>query len=666
MGATRPGNLDRRRAALVFLSIRSRHGRAVARPFSQGMALIHCFLVLLAASLFLLAELCLGTWIMRELGLEFESFPQHCLIAACSGVILTEVAAFLIQWTQHIRAGSFFVLFLICLPIASELSNLWRKARRFRQDSPPFSPAERFVFGFIVAALLIEFIASLAPLTGSDALHYHFTTQKLILEQGFHPIFFLTHSFLCGQSHLLILLGLALGGESLAMSFLFLGGVLLALSVACLASRWVPRIYALWFALLFLLTPLVFWQISSSGAPDIWMAAFVSACVLVISQTHEDASWRHALLAGFLAGGVAGAKYTGCVIAAALVLAFLVECRLARRTSVFFLGALFAGIWPYLRNLLWTGDPFFPILISRLFPERLNPYALANLLADTGAGGSRSPLQLIPFLFFSGRRAGYTPGFWEFYGAVAFALAPLALLAWRNTRVWRVSTVVWFCAGLGIFLTSGLTRFLLPIFPIALSCAAAGAFYARQKGWIPVHRFAGASVLLACLLGAAGLPIYTAPAIRAALSAQGEQAYLSARAPDYQISQAVNQSLASDSTAGKTLVFFRHLYYLRVPYVVGDPAASWQVNPDNLKTAAAWRAFLRGESIAWVVRAPDYPPAVAAGLEQLEKEGGLVRFSETDVENFKGMRQEGQRVSIPVVILKVNVTAKSDSGPAAP
>lgn len=617
------------------------------------MALIHCFLVLLAASLFLLAQICLGTWILRKLRLEFESFPEHCLIAACSAVILTEVAAFLIQWTQHIRAGSFCILFLSCLPIASELSNLWRKAKKFWQDSPPFSTAERFVSGLIGATLLIEFIAALAPLTGSDALHYHFTTQKLILEQGFHPIFFLTHSFLCGQSHLLILMGLALGGESLAMSFLFLGGVLSALSVACLASRWVPRIHALSFALLFLLTPLVFWQISSSGAPDIWMAAFASACVLVISQIHEDASWRHALLAGFLAGGVAGAKYTGCVIAAALALAFLVEYRSARRTSVFFLGAVFAGIWPYLRNLLWAGDPFFPMLTSRLFPERLNPYALANLLADTGAGGSRSPFQLIPFLFFSGRRVGYTPGFWEFYGAVALALAPLALLAWRNTRAWRVTTVVWFCAGLGIFLSSGLTRFLLPMFPIALACAAAGAFYARQKRWIPVHRLAGASILLACLLGGAGLPIYTTPAIQAALGLQGEQAYLSARAPDYQISQAVNQSLAKDSAAGKTLVFFRHLYYLRVPYVVGDPAASWQVNPDNLKTAAAWHAFLHSEGITYVVRTPDYPPVLATGLEQLEKEGSLVRISETDVENFKGMRQEGQRVSVPVVILQV-------------
>jgi hypothetical protein len=129
---------------------------------------------------------------------------------------------------------------------------------------------------------------------------------------------------------------------------------------------------------------------------------------------------------------------------------------------------------------------------------------------------------------------------------------------------------------------------------------------------------------------------------------------------------AANQSLANDTAAGKTLVFFRHLYYLRVPYVAGDPGASWLVNPDNLKTAAAWRAFLHSEGITYVVRAPGYPAVLAPGLEQLEKEGGLVQFSETGVENFTGMRQEGQRVSVPVVILKANSSAEVSSPAAAP
>ena len=521
------------------------------------------------------------------------------------------------------------------------------------QGALPFSLAERFVLWIIGGALVMELTASLAPLTGSDALHYHFATEQLVLEQGFHPIFFLTHSFLCGQSHLLILLGLALGSESLAMSFLFLGGALAALSVACLAARWVPRLYAMGFALLFLLTPLVFWQISSSGSPDIWMAAFTGAAVLVIAGTRENAAFRHALLAGFLAGGVAGAKYTGCLIAAALAIIFLAEYRSAVKGFLFFIAALFSGVWPFARNLIWTGDPVFPMLVSRLFPERLNTYALEALLTDTGAASSHSLLQAIPFLFFSTRRSGAPPGFWEFCGPIVFALAPLAFLAYRNTREWRVRAFVWFSAGLGIFLASGMTRFLLPLLPIAFSCIAAGVYYAGQRGWSKIHGLATLSVVFGCLVGAAGLALYTAPAILATVGWEDRQDYLKEKAPEYQVSEAINHSLSSPPIAGKTLVFFRHLYYLRVPYILGDPAAGWQVNPAFIKTAADWRAFLHDEHIAYVVRTPSYPSTIAAPLEQLEKEGYLIPYAKSEVQDFQGMRIEGKREPVLVVILRV-------------
>jgi hypothetical protein len=617
------------------------------------MALIRISLVLVGLTLFLLGQLIQGSWILRKLRLEFESFPEHFLVSVCTGVILTEIGVSLAEWTQHIRIGSFLVLFLSWLPAGVELPNLLRKAKSFVQRSLPLSSPECVVLWSIGAALLMELMASLAPLTGSDALNYHFTTQKLILELGFHPIFYITNSFLCGQSHLLILLGLALGGESLAMSFLFLGGALATLAVACLSARWVPRFYGLGAALLFLLTPLVFWQFSSSGSPDIWMATFVGAAVLVISSRREDADAHHALLAGFLAGGVAGAKYTGCVIAAALGVAFLAEYRSAIKGFLFFLAALFSGIWPFLRNLIWTGDPVFPTLASRLIPERVNPYALGDFLNGTRVPGSHSPFQAIPFLFFSMGQTGASPGLWEFFGPMVFAIAPLVFLAWRNTREWRVRTFVWFSAGLGIFLVSGLIRYLLPLLPVAFSCAAAGVYYAEQKGWVQVHRLATLSVLLACLMGAGGLALYMSPAILAATGVEDRQHYLRERAPEYQVSEAVNQAVGSPPFAGRTLVFLRHLYYLRIPFILGNPSQAWQINPDSIKTPGDWRAFFHDQHIAYVVRAPSYPKTIAPPLEELEREGKLVPYSKSEVQNFQGMRIAGMREAVTVTILRV-------------
>ena len=645
--------MDYRRANFLLPSIFAGYWPVIARCVTQGMALNSVGLVLVAFFLFLLGQLCLGSWVLRRLQLEFKNFPEHFLISVTSGIIVTEISVFLLQWTQHIRTGCFVVLLLLCLPAVFELPDLWQRMKSCLRETSSFSRLERFLLLLICGILLLDLVASFAPLTGSDALHYHFTTEQLILEQGFRPIFFLTHSFLCGQGHLLILLGLGLGSEALAMSFIFLGGALAALATACLAARWVPRYYALSFAILFLLTPLVFWQICSSGSPDIWMAAFTGAAVLVISQAQGESDARHALLAGFLAGGVAGTKYTGCLIAAALALAFLVEYRSRLKGLFFFLAAICSGIWPFLRNLIWTGDPLFPMLVSRLFPERVNPYALGNLLADTGAASTHSLFQAIPFLLFSVKRKAALPGFWEFYGPIVLALLPLAIVAFRNTREWRVRAIVWLSAGLGIFMASGLARFLLPLLPIAFSCIAAGVHYAGKKGWRSVFRLATLSISFACLLGAAGLVLYTAPKVLAIVGAEERQHYLEENASEYHVSQVINKVVSSTPGHGKSLVFLRHLYYLRVPYIVGDPAESWEINPDILKTASDWRRFLHDEEIAYVVRAPSYPDSIAAPLEQLEKEGKLAPYSKTEVQELHGMRIANKREPVQVVILRV-------------
>src|ERR1700687_1911994 len=103
----------------------------------------------------------------------------------------------------------------------------------------------------------------------------------------------------------------------------------------------------------------------------------------------------------------------------------------------------------------------------------------------------------------------------------------------------------------------------------------------------------------------------------------------------------------------KTLVFLQHLYYLRVPFVSGNPNHNWNIDPQRYASAEAWNALFQAENIRWVVRAPDYPQAVAAPLQQLESEGRLVPVARADVSNFDGMRLSGARKTAPVVILRV-------------
>jgi hypothetical protein len=186
---------------------------------------------------------------------------------------------------------------------------------------------------------------------------------------------------------LFILAGLALGSEKFALGLLFLGGVLAAAASFCLAKQWAPGIWPAVAALAFLLTPIVFWQITSSRAPDLWMAFFAALGVPLIARGDRNAPASIALVAGICAGAVAGGKYTGILLAGTMAIALVAQTKSLLRIILFFRGALAAGIWPYARNWVWSGDPLFPFG-GRIFHHlQENSFALASMRADTGAAG---------------------------------------------------------------------------------------------------------------------------------------------------------------------------------------------------------------------------------------------------------------------------------------
>jgi hypothetical protein len=382
------------------------------------------------------------------------------------------------------------------------------------------------------------------------------------------------------------------------------------------------------------------------------MAFFATTGVLVISRAKELPRSAHAILAGALAGGIAGTKYTGCIIAASMAVAFFWEVRSAICRLLFLSGSLGAGIWPYARNFVWTGDPMFPFMTRLLTPEKVNAYALASYRADTGAGAHNNPWMLLKFLFFAGIDSQHM-GFWQFLGPIVVAFAPLLIFAVRRDGTWRTVLFVWVLSALGIGWTSEMTRFLLPILPIALAAALAGAAQLGVLGWRAARLVSLATLASFLLFGAAGLLYYNRSALAAATGLISREDYLQARAPEYEKVRFINEVLAGKESEGKTLVFLRHVYYLRVPFVYGDPGASWAIDPAQLQTAEGWRRLLREQGIRWVVRAPEYPAEIASPLLELEAERQLEPIAETTVHDFQGMRISGNRQSLLLIILEV-------------
>ena len=616
------------------------------------MALIVSIAVLFAVIFFGLVAAAAGHRLLRILGLEFTSDTEHLLCSVALGVICIQVFLFFAQLSSHIRIGVATVLGLAVLLGLRDLAPVLGKTSRLSLQAFRGSNIEKIIVLFTALVLTLEGFAAMAPLAGSDSLHYHFTAPLLILRSGFHPNFFLSHSFFSGQSHLLILAGLALGSSQLAMGFLFLGGVFAAAAAACLARRWVSREWSLLVALVFLLTPVVFWQISSAGAPDLWMAFFATVGALVISRSQESPFGSHAILAGALAGAAAGTKYTGCIVAASMAIAYLWESRSLRREFLFFVAALGAGAWPYARNFVWTGDPMFPFLLRWLSPNKMNTYALASYLADTGAGVHRSVWQILKFPFFSGIDPLHS-GFWQFLGPLVLAFAPLLVLVVRNTPSWRTALTIWVLSALGIGATSGMTRFLLPVLPIALAATLAGVARLATVEWRSARVISFATLGGFLLLGIAGLLVYDRASLFAAVGLGSPSEYLRQHAPGYEQVQFVNQALVGRETEGNTLVFLRHVYYLRIPFLYGDPVASWAIDPAKLQTPQEWLALFRSQDIRWVVRSPEYPAAIASPLWQLEAQGKLLPVAQTEIADFQGNRISGERQTVPAVILQV-------------
>jgi hypothetical protein len=592
-----------------------------------------------------------GAAILRLCRIPMGDELERLLTATAVGTALFLVLVAIAQSRVGIRqwiAAAFVALALVgiagCREVWSSLNRLAGRARNA-------TTGQQLVYTAIGAVAAFEALCAVAPLTGSDALHYHFAAPLVWLRGGYQPNFFLPHSFLTGQNHLFILAGLAVGSEKFALGLLFLGGVLAAAASFCLAKQWASGIWPGLAALAFLLTPVVFWQITSSGAPDLWMAFFAPLGVRLIARVDKNVPASIALVAGICAGAVAGGKYTGILIAGSMAIALVAQTRSLLRIVLFFLGALAAGIWPYARNWAWTGDPLFPFG-GRLFQHaQENSFALALIRGDTGAAGQHVgwPLAAMPFFAaFDSEHAG----FWQFFGPLCLIFAPLPILAWRKTALWRSAVIIWMLSSVAIAVTSGMARFLLPVFPVAMAAAMAGAYQVQLRNWRVGRWFATISIGGFLLLGCGGLLLYGRQAAKASVGMISREDYLRQRAPDYGKSEFVNRSL-QDFGGGTALVFFRHLYYLRVPYAYGDPGGSWPVDPDKLRTSADWREFLRREHIRWIVRSPDYPQAIAAPLRELEAAGTLVPYARGRVEDIEGMRMLGARSEVEVTIFLV-------------
>jgi hypothetical protein len=186
---------------------------------------------------------------------------------------------------------------------------------------------------------------------------------------------------------------------------------------------------------------------------------------------------------------------------------------------------------------------------------------------------------------------------------------------------------------------------------VALALVVAGLAEAYRRNYRMSGMVCTASLTVFLLFGVISQCLYARDFLPVALGLEGRQAFLERQASDYPAVSFINSALKGQE--GKVLVFFPHVYYLRVPFQIGDPAVSWLVDPSRLNGPQALLQFFRQQNVRWVVKAPDYPEPIAGAFEALENEGKLRPKFSTDAWTYANFRIYRQTVPVHVVILEV-------------
>jgi hypothetical protein len=199
-----------------------------------------------------------------------------------------------------------------------------------------------------------------------------------------------------------------------------------------------------------------------------------------------------------------------------------------------------------------------------------------------------------------------------------------------------------------------MARFLLPAFPLAVALVFAGVAETFRRRWKIVRVGCWGTLLLFLLFGLGSEALYARDFLPVVLGLEKQGAFLERMASDYPAAAFINRSLQG---RGKVMVFFRHLYYLKPPFIEGRPENSWLMDPEHIAEPEKLLDLLRQENVRWVVKSPDYPEALAPAFQALEDQGRLRPVYSTDISTFTGFRIYGQRVQLRMVILEVTSPA---------
>ena len=279
---------------------------------------------------------------------------------------------------------------------------------------------KQYVLYLCLLAIIISIVilASVPPIS-RDALTHHLYLPKLYLQaRAIYEIVDIDFSYFPMNLDLLYLVPLAWGNDIIPKYIHFFFSLCTATIIFFHLNKRLTSIWALLAAILFLTIPVIV-KLSIVAYVDLGLVFFSTASLFLVLQWAERENQILKLVgAGICCGLAIGTKYNGLI--SLLILSLLIPVLHQKRShketvstvqccgySLLFVGVSFLVFSPWaIRNIVWTGNPFFP-----LFGGVFNT-ADTNVMGGMGPFVTRSLLYhenlfdvlLIPFrIFFEGR-----------------------------------------------------------------------------------------------------------------------------------------------------------------------------------------------------------------------------------------------------------------------
>ncbi|MGA1840035.1 MAG: ArnT family glycosyltransferase [bacterium] len=489
---------------------------------------------------------------------------------------------------------------------------------------------------FLIIAFIWLFLASRIPPVFYDALVYHLGIPNQYLIH--HTIHFIPHSIHSHHPFLiqnLFAVCLLFGGQGTAKLLVMMFAIFNSLSLSIFAIRLCKRPVSWLAGGIFLLTPTVL----LTGAlvnVDLGFSLYTILAIYALCMWSINKDNRWLIISALMTGFSLGTKYTAIILCFGLCMLCLVFIMIKERWNIgkaakaiiiFVFIALSLGSGWYIKNLVWTHNPFYPKWayiwgdpkIPKENLDAFNSSANAYNSKDATRNSILSlPLDIIFHPEWFG--VGGSPGL------LFLILFPLAFIPDKKNKSFYL--LILFCILYYFFwaYTFRMTRFSLPLLAILILLATgtlARVFKAKWKLF--------SYIIIAVIMLGFSYNLYQSIATFTRIydpwkyltGRETEDAYLSRAIPSYPIFKYIDNNLSSDSKIlflGETINYYCHRD-------VVSPTA-FDINPimpvlKNAKNKADVYDYLKKTGITHILI--NFP-----GIERLDRSYKTFGFTDND------------------------------------